>query len=86
MLSVTEDGFAIEIEWLASDVPSFEPCAAHAGADPLDDQVAFEFRDRSDDYDDGAAQRPAGIDLLAEADEFDVEPVQLVEQFEEVFH
>ena len=45
---------------------------------------AFEFGDRSDDDDDGAAQRAARVDLLAEADELDVEPVQLVEHFEEV--
>ena len=63
---------------------AFEPGAPHAGADPLDDQVAFEFGDGADDDHDGAAQRAAGVDLLAEADELDVEPVQLVEHFEEV--
>ncbi len=43
---------------LASDVPTFEACASHAGAHSLDDQVAFQFRDRSYDDHDGAAERP----------------------------
>jgi len=37
-----------------------------------------------DDHDDGAAQRAARVDLLAEADELDAERVQLVEYLEEV--
>ncbi len=69
---------------MASDVPAFETSAPHAGAHPLDDQVAFELGDGADDDDDGAAQRAAGVDLFAEADELDAEPVQLVEHFEEV--
>ncbi len=77
---------AVEVERLASDVPAFELGAAHAGAHPLDDQVALQFGDRADDHHDGAAQRAARVDLLAEADELDVEPVQLVEHFEEVLH
>ena len=60
--------------------------AAQASAHPLDDQVALEFRNRSDDDHDRPAQWPSGIDLLAEADELDVEPVQLIENFQEVFH
>ena len=37
-----------------------------------------------DNGDDGAAQRAAGIELFAEADELDVEVVQLVQYFQEV--
>ena len=80
------DGFTVEFERLAADVTAFEPGAPHAGADPLDDQVAFQFGDGADDDHDGAAQRAAGVDLFAERDELDVEPVQLVQHFEEVFH
>ena len=65
-------------------MPAFEAGALHAGAHPLDDQIAFELCDRSDDHDDGAAQRTAGVDLLAEADELYAEAVQLVEDLEEV--
>jgi hypothetical protein len=36
-------------------------------AHPVDDQAAFKFGDRGDDDYDGPAQRPAGIDLLGEA-------------------
>ena len=48
-LTVSQDGSAIKLERFASDVPAFEPGAAHAGTHSLDDQVAFEFRDGSDD-------------------------------------
>ena len=85
-LAVPQDGSAIEFEWFASDVPALEPGAAHAGAHPLDDQIAFQFGNRSDDDDDGPPQRTTGVDLLAEADELDVDSVQLIEHFEEVFH
>src|ERR1019366_5534366 len=40
--------------------------------------------DGADDDDDRPAQGPAGVDLLAEADELHVEPVQLVQHLEEV--
>jgi len=44
----------------------------------------FQRGDGSDDDHDGPAQRAAGVDLLAEADELEVEPVQLVQHLEEV--
>ena len=77
-------GSRVELEGRPADVPAFEPCTAHAGADPLDDEVAFEFRDGSDDDHHRAAQRAAGVDLLAEADELDVQPVELIQHIEEV--
>jgi hypothetical protein len=62
------------------------PGAPHAGAYPLDDQVAFQLGDSADDDDDGPAQRSAGVDVLPEADELDLQPVQLVQNIEEVLH
>ena len=85
-LPILKDGRAIENKGLASDVAAFELCPPHAGPDPFDDQVALQFGDRSDDDDNSSAQRTSGIDLLAEADELDVEPVQLIEHLEEVLH
>ena len=85
-VTITENGGAIDVEWGAADVAAFELGAAHAGPDPLDDQVAFQLGDGADDDDDGAAQRAAGVDVLAEADELDVEVVQFVEHFQEVTH
>ncbi len=38
----------------------------------------------NDDY--GPAQGPAGIDLLPEADELDIDPIQFIEHLEEVLH
>jgi hypothetical protein len=49
-------------------VAAFEFRAAHAGTNSLDDQASLQFCDGADD-DDGPAQRPAGVDLFAEADE-----------------
>ena len=53
--AIAQDGWTVKLEWLAADVPAFEPGAAHAGAHQLDDQVALEFSDGSDDDDNGAA-------------------------------
>src|ERR1700751_3749895 len=82
--AIATDGLVIQRQRSASDVAPFELGAPHAGAYPLDDQVAFQFRDRADDDYDGPAKGAAGVDRLAEADELDVEPVQLIEHFEEV--
>ena len=83
-LPIIKDGGVIELEPFSSDVTAFELGAPHAGANALDDQVAFEFRDGADDHNDSPAQRTPSIDLLPEAYELDVQPVQLVEYFEEV--
>ena len=85
-LPVPQDGGWIELEGRPADVPAFEPGAAHAGAYPLDDQVAFQFRDGSEDDHHRPAQWPSGIDLFAEAAELDVQPVELIEHIEETFH
>lgn len=82
---VAKDGFPIEVERLSADAPALELGPAHAGADTFDDQVPFELGDRTDDDNDGAAQRAAGVDLLAEADELDAQTIELVEHLEEVF-
>jgi hypothetical protein len=83
-LPVAQDGSAIEDECRAPDVAAFEFRAAHAGANSLDDQAALEFGDGADDHNDGPSQWAAGVDLLSEADELDIQPVQFVEYLEEV--
>ncbi len=42
----------------AIKVPPFDAGSAHAGADPLDNEVALELRDGADDDHQGAAERP----------------------------
>ena len=84
--SIPQDADAIEVEWLATNVAAFELGAAHAGAHPLDDEIALQLGDGTDDHDDRPTQRAAGIDLFAEADEFDIEMIQLIQHLEEVFH
>lgn len=74
----------IYIQWLAPDVPAFEPGPAHTCPDPFDDEVALELGDGADDDHHRAAQRAAGVQVLAEADELDLEMVQLIEYLEEV--
>ena len=86
VLVIEPDSVAIQFQRSASDVATFEAGAPHAGFHSFDDQVSFQLRNRADDDHDGAAQRTAGVDLLAEADELDVEPVQFVQHLEEVLH
>ena len=86
LAALTQDGFAIQVERSAPDVPAFEPCSAHAGLDAFDDQRAFQFSDCPDDDHDGPAQRAARVDLFAEADELDLEMIQLIENREEMGH
>jgi len=50
-----------------------------------DDQVSLKFGNGADDDDDGSTQRATGVDVFAEADVFDVEPVEFVQHIEEVF-
>ena len=83
-LPVSQDGIAVESEWLPSDMPAFEPGAAHPGADSLDDQVALKLGDGPDDDNDRSSERSSRVDLLTEADELYVEPVEFVQHIEEV--
>ena len=46
--AVAQDGFPIQIERPPSDVRAFQAGAPPAGADPLDDQRAFQFSDCAD--------------------------------------
>ena len=55
VLAVFEDCFAIWLERPSADVAAFEAGSPHAGADALNDQVAFELGDGADDHYDGPA-------------------------------
>ena len=83
--SIPQDPDAIEVEWFAANVTAFELRAAHAGAHPLNNQIAFEFRDGADNHHDRPTQWAAGIDLFAETYELDIDTIQLIEHFQEVF-
>jgi F420-0:gamma-glutamyl ligase-like protein len=86
LAAVALDSGTIQLQRIAADMLAFEPCAPHAVAHPLDDQVAFELGDGADDDHDGPAQRAADVDVFPEAGELDLETVELVENIEEVFH
>jgi len=85
-LTVPQDSITIKNKWFTSDVAAFELGPSHASANSLDDQVSLELCDRPDDDYNGPAQGTTSVDLFAEADELDVEPVQFIEHFEEVLH
>ncbi len=84
MLTIRQDRSTVQFQRLASDMPSFEASAAHAGAHPFDDQAAFQLGNCSDDDHDGSAERSAGVDLFAERDELDVEVAELIKGLEEM--
>ena len=84
MLAIAADTRFIELERAPPDVPAFELGAPHAGAHSLDDQAPFKFGDRTNNDHHCPAQWTTGVELLPERDELDVQPVQLVEHFEEV--
>jgi len=85
ILKVFLDSCVIEYQWVAADVLAFEACAPHSGAHAFHYKVAFEFGDGADDDNDSPSQRTGSVDVLSEADVFDVEAVELVEDIEEVF-
>ena len=85
-LAVQDDGGAIELERPATDARAFQSGAAHAGANPFDDQASLQFSDYSDDGHDSAAERAAGVELLAKRQELDPKMIPFVQDLEEVFH
>ena len=74
MGAITGQRFTVVIQRRPAKPLTLELGAAHASTDPLNDQRSFQLGDGADDDDDRAAQRAAGIELLAEADELDVQP------------
>ena len=84
MLAISLNSGMVELQRMAADVTAFESGSPHACAHPFDDEVALKLCDGADDDHDGSAQRSAGVDLLAETDELDAYPVQVVEHIEEV--
>src|SRR4051794_29639147 len=83
-LPVSMDLFAVEFQRTTSDGSAFELSSPHAGTDSFDDQAAFQFSDRSDDNHDGTPQRSSGVNLFSEADELDVQPIEIIQHIEEV--
>ena len=60
---------------MVADVPAFEASAPHAGAHPFYDEIALEFGDGTDNDDHCPAEWSAGVDVLPEANELDVEVI-----------
>ena len=83
-ITIMQDCQSIDIDRPSADVSAFELGAPHAGAHPFYDEIALEFGDGTDNDDHCPAERSAGVDILPERDELDVEVVQLIEDFKEV--
>jgi hypothetical protein len=83
-VAIVEDSNAIDVEWSTADMSSFQAGATHACAHPFDDEIPLQLGDGTDDDDNGSPQRAASIQVFTEADELDVEVVELVQHFEEV--
>lgn len=83
-VAILEDSNAIYVERPTANMSSFQSGATHACAHPLDDEISFQLGDGTDDDDNGSPQRAASIQVFTEADELDVEVVELVQHFEEV--
>ena len=60
---------AVNIERCTAYPSSFQPCPSHPRLNALDDEGPLQLRNRSNDYDHRTTQRPASVDVLAEADE-----------------
>ena len=83
-LTILLDGGTVQYQGSSADSLAVQAGAPQAGADPLDDETAFELSDGADNDHDCAAQWAAGIDIFPEADELYFQAVQLIEHFEEV--
>ena len=66
-------------ERFTTDPLSLELGAPHAGAHPLDDQIAFQLGDTADDHRDRPTEWPGCINIFPEADELHIQMGQLVE-------
>ena len=59
--AVLDDLLAIDVEPRTPDQPPFQPCAAHPGTHPFDEDAALQFRHGADDHDDCPTQRSLGV-------------------------
>jgi len=83
-LAVADDSAAIDVQSPAPDMLALELGAPHAGAHPLDDQVAFQLGDGTDNDHHRPPQWSAGVDIFPEADELNLYMIEFVQDFEEV--
>lgn len=84
--SIAEYRGTIDVERRPSDPPAFESGAPHAGAHSFDDQVPFKLGNGADDHHDCSTERSTCVQRLTEANELDLQVIQLIEHIEEVLH
>jgi hypothetical protein len=84
MGTITEQGFPVNVEPRTADILAFQLSSPHTGPHALNNKVTFQFGNSADDDHHGAAQWTARVELFTEADELQVEVVQLIEYFQEV--
>lgn len=77
--AIAHQGRTVDVEWCATDASAFKLRPAHASADTLDNEGAFEFGDCTDDDDNCSAQRSIGIDGFPLGYKSNTQSVQFIE-------
>jgi len=75
---------SVDVQWRSANSSPFQFRSPHPGFHALDDEISFEFRNRSDDDNYCSAKWTISVDVLAEADELDAKMIQFIEHLEKV--
>jgi hypothetical protein len=75
---------SIDLERRTTYSSTFQFRSSHPGFDSFDDQTLLELGNRTHNHDDRSTQWTGRVDIFADADELDLEVVQLVEHFQEM--
>ena len=76
--AIRDDLLSVDVQSRSTDLPTLKLCPSHSTFYPLDDQTSFEFGNRSDDDDHGAAQGTGGVDVFAETDQPDIQMIEFI--------
>jgi len=77
--AIFDDLLPIDVQPRPPDLTPFEPRTMHSRPNALDDQISLQLANGGNNYDQGATERRVCIDILAEADESDIQAVELVQ-------
>ena len=83
-MPITHDLLSIDIQRCPANSPHFQFRSTHPGFHALDDEISFEFGNRTDDDNHSAAQSTASVDVFAVADKLDANTIQFIQYFEKM--
>jgi len=81
---ISHNLLSVDTKRNTTDVPALQSGSSHSSPNPFHDQIFLKLRNRTYDYNHRAAQWASGVNLFAKADEFDIEVIQFVENFEKM--